>query len=411
MAIADPHLQPEPTLETTSEHDDKQTLRLKDLTAQATAKYALKDYNAAAELYSMGTELQAEINGEMSTQNADLLYAYGRCLYHVAVSNSDVLGSKVAGEKREESKKTPKTKQSHGAGPSGGASLFPEERIAEDGVAIIANGKDSVLADKELVESKPFFQFTGDDNYDDSDDEGEDAEGEDGDGEADAEEDDFSNAFEVLDLARLLLQRRLEELQADEGKIKTTGNSETVRQLKERLADTYDLQAEISLEGERFPNAVVDLKAALHLKEELFVQDSSLIAEAHYKLSLALEFSSITQQKDANGDVGPDQGAQVDEVMREEAAMEMEAAITSCRIRIRKEEAALASGSSANEDSKKPTITKETIEDVKEMVKEMEQRVMLPCDCNFSCIANYPAAGRAPPTSSIYQRSYWYRCC
>jgi len=401
MAIADPDLQPEPTPEATWEQDDKQTLRLKDLTAQATAKYALKDYNTAAELYSMGTELQAEINGEMSTQNADLLYAYGRCLYHVAVSNSDVLGSKVAGEKREESKKTPKTKQSHGDGPSDGASSFAKERVAEEGVAIIANGKDGVLADKELVESKPFFQFIGDNNYDDSDDEAEDAEGEDGDGEADAEEDDFSNAFEVLDLARLLLQRRLEELQADEGRGKTTGDSATARQLKERLADTYDLQAEISLEGERFPNAVVDLKAALQLKEELFPQDSSLIAEAHYKLSLALEFSSVTQQRDANGDVGPDQSAQVDEMMREEAAMEMEAAITSCRIRTQKEEAAFASGSSANGDSKKPRITKESIEDVKEMVKEMEQRVKLSLKCNFSCIANYPAAGRASSTSSI----------
>ncbi|MCJ1249227.1 hypothetical protein MMC30_006450 [Trapelia coarctata] len=377
MTTAETDAQPELNSETTTgQADDKQTLRLRDLTAQATAKYAVKDYNAAAELYSMATELQAEINGEMSTQNADLLYAYGRCLYHVAVSNSDVLGSKVAGEKREESKKAPKTKRSNGDGPPNGASFFPEERVAEEGVAIIANGNDSVLADKESVESKPFFQFTGDDNYDDSDDDAEGAEGDDGDGEGDAEDDDFSNAFEVLDLARLLLQRRLEELQGNEGEGKATGDSEMVRQLKERLADTYDLQAEISLEGERFPNAVVDLKAALRLKEELFPQDSSLIAEGHYKLSLALEFSSVTQQKDQNGDLGPDQSGQVDEEMREEAAKEMEAAITSCKVRIEKEEAALVSGVSANGKSRKPKITKESIEDVKDMVKEMEQRLV-----------------------------------
>lgn len=377
MATAESNPQPEPASESPTEQtDDKQTLRLKDLAAQATAKYAVKDYNTAAELYSMATELQAEINGEMSTQNANLLYAYGRCLYHVAVSNSDVLGSKVAGEKREESKKASNTKLSNADGPSNGGSFFPEERITEEGIAIIANGKDGVLEEqKDTVESKPFFQFTGDDNYDDLDEDAEDAEGEGGDGEADAEDDDFSNAFEVLDLARLLLQRRLEELQASDGKGKTSGDPEMVRQLKERLADTYDLQAEISLEGERFPNAVVDLKAALHLKEELFPQDSSLIAEAHYKLSLALEFSSVTQQKDANEDVGPDQSAQVDEDMREEAAKEMEAAISSCKIRIEKEQAAWASGSSVIGDNKKPKITKESIEDVKDMVKEMEQRV------------------------------------
>ena len=79
-----------------------QLAQLDDLRAQATLKYSVKDYDAAAELYSQATELQAELNGEMSAQNADLLYAYGRCLYHCAVKSSDVLGSKVAGERQEE---------------------------------------------------------------------------------------------------------------------------------------------------------------------------------------------------------------------------------------------------------------------------------------------------------------------
>ena len=325
----------------------------------------------------MATEMQAEINGEMSTQNADLLYAYGRCLYHVAVSNSDVLGTKVAGEKRDESKKPPSKKKVHGESSVKSGSTG-DERIAEEAVAVIANGKDGALPEKEQVENKPYFQFTGDENFDDSDEGGEEVEGEEADGEADAEEDDFSNAFEVLDLARLLLQRRLEELLTSDDKGKTSGDSETVRQLKERLADTHDLQAEISLEGERFPNAVVDLKAALQLKEELFPQYSSLIAEAHFKLSLALEFSSVTQQKDENGEAAQGQTAHIDEAMREEAAKEMEAAITSCKIRIQREEAALASGSTTNGDTKKRKVTKESIDDVKEMVKDMEQRVTSP---------------------------------
>ncbi len=71
---------------------------LEDLIAQATLKYSVKDYDAAAELYSRATELQAELHGEMAAGNADLLYAYGRCLFHAAVRSSDVLGSKVAGE-------------------------------------------------------------------------------------------------------------------------------------------------------------------------------------------------------------------------------------------------------------------------------------------------------------------------
>ena len=84
-----------------------------DLKAQATLKYSVKDYDAAAELYSQATELQAELNGEMSAKNADLLYAYGRCLYHVAVKNSDVLGSKVAGERQEDGPRRSKSRKAN----------------------------------------------------------------------------------------------------------------------------------------------------------------------------------------------------------------------------------------------------------------------------------------------------------
>src|SRR5271156_5779939 len=73
--------------------------RLTDLIARATAAYAIKDYSPAAELYSQATELQAELNGEMAVENADLLYSYGKCLYFVAVSKSDVLGGGAASAK------------------------------------------------------------------------------------------------------------------------------------------------------------------------------------------------------------------------------------------------------------------------------------------------------------------------
>jgi len=353
-----------------SSSDD--TAHLADLTAQAMLKYSIKDYDAAAELYSQATELQAEINGEMSSRNADLLYAYGRCLYHVAVNNSDVLGSKVAGEKQDESKEPSKKKPRKEQ--AGDALNGQQKRITEEVVAKLAEEKDGpIKSDNDLDKgNKPYFQFTGDENWDTSEEEG--GEDPDEEGGADAEEeDDFVNAFEVLDLARLLLSRRLEEAENDPGKGK--GESQETRQLRERLADTYDLQAEISLEGERFPNAVADLKSALELKAALFPQESSILAEAHYKLALALEFSSVTQQKDAHGEVEAGKEAQVDEEMREDAAKEMEAAIASCKLRIEKEETSLSDDVRTNGAAGKSKVTKGDIEDVKEMIKEMEQRV------------------------------------
>ncbi len=59
---------------------------------------------------------------------------------------------------------------------------------------------------------KPYFQFTGDENWDDSDDD-EDADGAAEEGEPEEENDDFANAFEVLDLARILFLAQLEQLQ------------------------------------------------------------------------------------------------------------------------------------------------------------------------------------------------------
>lgn len=368
-------------------NDPESKAQLDHFTAEATAKYAIKDYDVAAELYSQATELQARINGEMSPRNADLLYAYGRCLYHLALRNSDVLGPKVAGEAQaEESKASNSKKQSKSAGPGAGPAAGETSSNGHDEEN---NGKDE---DSSLAGKKPLFQFTGDENFDDSDEDelaSGGANGKEG-GEAEEDpEDDFANAYEVLDLARILLLKRIEELRDQEeeaikgkGKGKASKSSEAMQQLKERLADTHDLQAEISLEGERFPAAVTDLKAALDLKKELFPESSSLIAEAHYKLSLALEFSSVTRQKDpSEGEENEDnQVQQVDLTMREEAANEMEAAIQSCKLRIQVELARLnGRGESKNGDQHAgKKVTKVDIDDVKDMVEEMEQRVYTP---------------------------------
>lgn len=352
--------------------------QLHHLIAQATSRYSVKDYNGAADLYSQATELQAEINGEMSPQNADLLYAYGRCLYHVAVDNSDVLGSKIAGVKDGGIAKT-KTSEVKGGGE---AETSQTKHLQKDGVADEVAPKVAELGgglakpdDGTETASKPYFQFTGDENFDTSDDEAEDEDQEEAEDEDD--DDDFANAFEVLDLARVLLQRKLNESKTDRTESESKESSEA-RHLKERLADTYDLQAEISLEGERFPNAVQDLKSALTLKTDLFSLESSLVAEAHYKLSLALEFSSMTRQKLENGKAGEASEAnetQVDEAMRDEAAQEMEAAIASCKLRIEKEGAALRDPHVTDLDLRKPKVGQGDVEDVKQMVQEMEQRV------------------------------------
>ena len=346
------------------------TGELDDLIAKATATYAVKDYNASAEFFSRATEIQADLNGEMSPENADLLYLYGRCLYHVAVRRSDVLGSKVAGEKQDGPSKQSRPLQNSDKPKD---SVESEDRVVEESVALIVEENDASTNSPQPSgdQSRPYFQFTGDENFDDSDEEDEEDEQQ-AEGEEEEDEDDFATAFELLDLARILLSKKLEAAEAEEGK--GFGELGNVRQIKERLADTHDLQAEISLEGERFPNAVEDLRAALNLKQQLYPRESSYIAETHYKLSLALEFSSVTKQKDENGETDDDADAQIDEVMREEAAKEMEAAIASCQLRISNEKENLRV---ETQDGGQPKASQRQIEEVEEMVKDMEQRVRL----------------------------------
>ena len=91
--------------------DESPQERLADLTAQATALYAVKKYEEAAELYSEATEVQAEVNGEMAEDNADLLFAYGRCLFRVAQKTSTVLGGTAASTQLKGGEKKPSKKR------------------------------------------------------------------------------------------------------------------------------------------------------------------------------------------------------------------------------------------------------------------------------------------------------------
>jgi hypothetical protein len=64
----------------------------------------------------------------------------------------------------------------------------------------------------------------------------------------------------------------------------------------------------------------------LALKKELYPEESEIIAEAHFKLSLALEFASITRtedQGDAKEGEGQEDETHVDQSLRDEAANEV----------------------------------------------------------------------------------------
>ncbi|KAI0017716.1 histone H1-binding protein [Xylariomycetidae sp. FL0641] len=350
---------------------------LADLTAKATALYQSKKYEEAAEVLSQATEMQAELNGEMAPENADLLFLYGRSLFKVGQSNSDVLGGKAPADKNKANGSAkPKAKKPQAESSSANAPTEEknqEQQVAEEGVAIIAKeAAGSAEKEGDAKAKKPLFQFTGDENFEESEGEDEEA-GVEAEGEEEEEEDDLAVAFEVLDLSRVLFEKRRDQINPEqvkeEGKENGEEEDKLVRHIKERLADTHDLLAEISLENEKFPEAIKDCRASLKYKQELYKQDSELIAEAHFKLSLALEFASVTSSGE---DEDKNEPKPVDQEMRDEAASELEKAIDSTKLKLKNKEVDLAMVH-APEDNE---VTRKQIAEVKDMIADMEQRLV-----------------------------------
>ena len=155
------------------------------LIAQANKAYALSSYEEAADKYAAASELLAE-DGNDSPEDPNLMFLYGRALFKLAMQRSEVLGD---------------------SGP---------DRVPQ--------------ADE--VSKNAQFQFEGDAVEDE-----EEYEDEEGPQQAEEQpEDDFQTAWEVLDLARVLFQKRLD---AEQDSSKT----------RKSLADTYDLLGEIALEN------------------------------------------------------------------------------------------------------------------------------------------------------------------
>jgi HAT1-interacting factor 1 len=334
---------------------------LADLSAKGAALYAHRNYEEAAEVFSRASILQAELNGETSPENAEILFHYGRSLFKVGQSKSDVLGGTAVPEKKKKSIET-KAKKS---------APTEAEKVTQEGVGIVAGQKEGEKKSEDIKgDKKALFQFTGDENFDESEEE-ENAEDE----EDEEEDDDLATAFEILDLARVCYLKRLEALEKEEqeesgkGKEAAEDDSPVMRHVKERLADTHDALSEISLENERYPNAIEDGRTSLKYKLELYPEESEIIAEAHFKLSLALEFASVTTPGDDGANAKREE---MDQGLRDEAVKEMELAIKSSKLKLQNKEVELATMASPEDNE----LARKSIQEMKEVIGDMEQRLV-----------------------------------
>ncbi|KAJ9093080.1 hypothetical protein QFC21_006576 [Naganishia friedmannii] len=198
---------------------------------------ALGEWEKAVEKYADALEIMRGIHGEVATELAPLLLPYGKALFEVACRQTGVLGKAETGAEEPEEK-----------GPAGKAAQFT---------------------------------FEGDED-DDEDEQPEEGAAEGGQGEdaaAEGDDDDFTVAWEVLDLARTLFEKQDLHLVAKD------------------LGETYAVLGDVSLETENFPQAVEDYTSALKTFHQCLPATSREIASSHYRLAIVLESLSDKKQE------------------------------------------------------------------------------------------------------------------
>ncbi|KAJ7156100.1 hypothetical protein C8R43DRAFT_999365 [Mycena crocata] len=207
--------------------------------------FALEKYEQAVDFYATALELMTKKCGEDAPETADLYFSYGKALLENAISQSSVLGKDQ---------------------PEDGAEDEPAETTNAPILSFSGDAEDTEDPAVDLFSAAQ--DMADEDEAAAADEEGDDAE----------PEDDFNAAWEVLDLARAIYAKQTED-----------GADEDV-QLK--LADTYIALGDVSLETEKFDQAITDYEAGLALKDGLLPRSSRQIAEAHYKLSMVLDLTS-----------------------------------------------------------------------------------------------------------------------
>lgn len=251
------------------------SVEVENLVASGAKFYAAKDFESASEVYGKACEVYSQETEEQDS--GDLLLLYGKSLFQLAVEKSEVLG----GVKKEKAVSEEGEKKSEEEGFQFESSHLVEEE-SDDEEEHKGKGKENVEVDEE--EEKEVDEEEGEEQEQVRE-EGEEEEG----------ESDFEFAWNILDAARSIFERQLEdENKTEEQKLERLKDNEIagdpVVALQVKLSQTFDLLGEVSLEAENYQQAFNDFNDSLKLRKIIYKPYSSLISETYYKMSLALEF-------------------------------------------------------------------------------------------------------------------------
>ncbi|KAI8344058.1 hypothetical protein BC941DRAFT_491799 [Chlamydoabsidia padenii] len=221
------------------------TTNINKLLEEGKTLYDQKDYETSTAKLGEACQQLDQLNGELDPKNGDAYFLYGRSLLEYAIQRNSVLGQS--------------------------AQATAEEVETQQVEATVSSAENT--NPRFQFDEQPVFEETNKvDHNEDNNDNNED------DDSGDEESDDFETAWDVLDVARVIFEKG----QDDESKIK--------------LADVLLCLCDVSLETEKFNEALPDFKKAIEIKRSLLKPDDRQLAEAHYKYALALELSNEPAQ-------------------------------------------------------------------------------------------------------------------
>uniref|UniRef100_A0A2H1VJI6 SFRICE_014541 n=1 Tax=Spodoptera frugiperda TaxID=7108 RepID=A0A2H1VJI6_SPOFR len=250
-----------------------------ELLAAGRRHLAVRDFSAAASTLAQACEGLAKEHGDTADQCAEAYLWYGKALLGLSREESGVLGDGVPGSGNADGEEEDEEQEENGENGENGEA----EAEAEAG----ENGKENGEVEKSEAESTTKDEEPGSSAAPEESEEPGTTNG-DADGEAHDEsvmnvdaEDDVDNlqlAWEMLDLARSILYRRVQDCGGD-----------AARAL---LADVHLALGEVALESETYDKAVTDMQSCLDLQKELYRSDDRRIAETHYQIGLANSLAS-----------------------------------------------------------------------------------------------------------------------
>jgi len=203
-------------------------------------------------------EKLARFYGQESEQCVEAYLYYGKTLLDIARMENGVLGQAIPeGEEAEQKDVEESENDKEVEEEKGDGNNVPEEK----------DGENTVEADKSKEKDEVGLNGAVDcQNSDEEED----------------ESDEVSNmelAWEMFELTSVICKRQLNE------------DGHNIKGVKSTLADAKHGLAQISLETERYDDAVTDFNECLSIYEEILEdKNDRLVAEAHYNIALALSF-------------------------------------------------------------------------------------------------------------------------